>query len=138
MADDDNKDLQAYLESLPDKLTDHLADVIRDQAEELSAAQRSALKSLEQSPDETGDLEKSCVAVPGNNPLEYIVQAGGDLTTREIREGSGVDYDYALGFEYGTARGQPARPFFWPTYRARKDDIQTAIDNAVNEVLNNE
>lgn len=133
---DDNKELQAYLESLPDKLTDHLADVIRDQAEELSAAQRSALKSLETSPAETGDLEKSCVAVPGDSPLEYIVQAGGDLTTREIREGSGVDYDYALGFEYGTSR-QPARPFFWPEYRKRRDDIQSAIDEAAKKVLSN-
>lgn len=135
---DDNKDLQAYLESLPDKLTDHLAGVIRDQAEELSAAQWSALKSLEQSPDETGDLEASCVAIPGNSPLEYIVQAGGDLTTREIREGSGVEYDYALAFEYGTARGQPARPFFWPEYRKRRDDIQTAIHEVATKVLSNE
>ena len=76
----------------------------------------------------------SCVAVPGNSRLEYIVQAGGDLTIKEVREGSGVDYDYALAFEYGTSR-QHAKPFFWPTYRACKDDIQQAIDEAANEVL---
>lgn len=134
---DDNKDLQAYLESLPDKLTAELADVIRDQAEELSAAQRSALQSLEQSPAETGDLEKSCVAVPGDSPLEYVVQAGGDLTTTEVRGGSGVPFDRALAFEYGTSR-QPARPFFWPEYRKRRDDIQTAIDEAATKVLTNE
>jgi hypothetical protein len=63
-----------------------------------------------------------------------VVQAGGDLTTTEIREGSGVEYDYALAFEHGTSR-QPARPFFWPTYQARKDEIQKAIDEAANEVL---
>lgn len=134
---DDNKDLQAYLESLPDRLTDHLADVIRDQAEGLSAAQRAALKSLEAAPADSGDLEASCVAVPGNSSLEYIVQAGGQLTTTEVRDGSGVPFDRALAFEFGTSR-QPARPFFWPTYRARKDDIQTAIDEAANEVLNND
>jgi HK97 gp10 family phage protein len=130
---DDNQDLQAYLESLPDKLTAELADVIRDQAEALSDAQRAALQSLEDT-EPTGDLEASCVAVPGDSPLEFAVQAGGDLTTKEIREGSGVDYDYALAFEFGTSR-QPARPFFWPTYQARKDDIQQAIDEAANEVL---
>lgn len=134
---DDNKDLQAYLESLPDKLTAELADVIRGQAEGLSAAQRSALKSLEAAPAETGDLEASCVAVPGDSPLEYIVQAGGDLTTREIRKGSGVEYDYALGFVYGTSR-QPARDFFWPEYRKRRDDIQSAIDEAAKKVLSND
>lgn len=132
---DENKDLQAYLESLPDKLTEELADVIREQAEALSDAQRAALRALQQSPDETGNLEASCVAVPGNGPLEYVVQAGGDLTTKEVREGSGVDYDYAVAFEHGTSR-QPARPFFWPTYQARKDEIQKAIDEAANEVLN--
>ncbi|MGN6311751.1 MAG: hypothetical protein ACTHNN_19600 [Xanthobacteraceae bacterium] len=134
---DDNKDLQAYLESLPDKLTDHLADVIRDQAEDLSAAQRAALKSLEAAPADSGDLEASCVAVPGRSPLEYIVQAGGDLTTREIREGSGVEYDYALGFVYGTSK-QPARDFFWSEYRKRRDEIRSAIDEAAIEVLNND
>ncbi|WP_438274388.1 HK97-gp10 family putative phage morphogenesis protein [Nitrobacter sp.] len=131
---DDNQDLQAYLESLPDKLTAELADVIREQAEALSDAQRAALQALEQSPEETGDLEVSCVVVPGSSPLEYAVQAGGDLTTKEVREGSGVDYDYALAFEFGTSR-QSARPFFWSTYQARKDEIQQAIDEAANEVI---
>lgn len=131
---DDNQDLQAYLESLPDRLTAELADVIREEAEALSDAQRAALQGLEQSPAETGDLEASCLAVPGEGPLEYIVRAGGGLTTREIREGSGVDYDYALAFEFGTSR-QQAQPFFWPTYQARKDDIQDAIHQAASEVI---
>jgi HK97 gp10 family phage protein len=74
------------------------------------------------------------VVVPGENDLEFLVQAGGDLTTKEVREGSGVDYDYAEAFEFGTAR-QPARSFFWSTYREMKDDIQDAIDDAVSEAL---
>jgi HK97 gp10 family phage protein len=130
---DDNDDLQAYLESLPDKLTAHLADTIREQAEALSAAQKQALEALEKT-EPTGDLEASCVVVRGNSDLEVFVQAGGELTTKEIREGSGVQYDYALGFEFGTSR-QPARPFFYNTYNARKDDIQDAIDQAANEVI---
>jgi HK97 gp10 family phage protein len=130
---DDNQDLQAYLESLPDKLTAELADVIREQAELLSAAQKQALQSLEKT-DPTGALEASCVVVPGATDLEVLVQSGGELTTQEVREGSGVEYDYALGFEFGTSR-QPARPFFYNTYHARKDDIQDAINQAVSEVL---
>jgi HK97 gp10 family phage protein len=130
---DDNNALQAYLESLPDKLTEELAEVIRDQAELLSAAQKQALQSLEKT-EPTGALEASCVVVPGATDLEVLVQAGGELTTREIRAGSGVEYDYALGFEFGTSH-QPARPFFWSTYQAHKDDIRQAIDEAANEVL---
>jgi HK97 gp10 family phage protein len=126
-------DLADYLNSLPDKLAEQLSDAIREQAELLSAAQRQTLQSLEQT-DETGDLEASCVVVPGESPLEFIVQAGGELTTKEVREGSGVSYDYAEAFEFGTSR-QPTRPFFYNTYEAMRDQMQENIDDAVNEVL---
>jgi HK97 gp10 family phage protein len=131
MADD--QELQDYLNSLPDKLHAQLSDAIREQAQMLSDAQRSALQDLEQS-DETGDLEESCTVVPGENDLEFIVQAGGDLTTKEVREGSGEAYDYAEAFEFGTSH-QPARPFFYSTYNAMRDDMQDAINEAVSEIL---
>lgn len=130
-------DLDAYLESLPDKLTEQLSDVVREQAERLSQAQREALQALEQSPDETGHLEESCVVVPGSNDLEFIVQAGGELTTKDVRDGSGVPYDYADGFEFGTSR-QPARPFFFNTYNAMRDDMQKAIEDAITEIFDHE
>jgi HK97 gp10 family phage protein len=132
---DDNQDLQDYLNGLPDKLIEPLAAVIREQAELLSQAQNDALQALEQS-DETGKLADSCVVVNGATYLEVFVQAGGDATTKDVREGSGVDYDYALGFEFGTSH-QPARPFFYPTYHALQSEMQEAITNAVNEVLDN-
>ena len=127
-------DLEMYLDSLSDKLADQLSDAIREQAERLSAAQRARLQELEQSPDETGNLEASCIVVEGENKLEWIAQAGGDLTTTDIREGSGVEWDRALGFEFGTSK-QPARSFFWSTYREMKPEIEDAINEAVNEVL---
>jgi HK97 gp10 family phage protein len=131
----DNDDLARYLSDLPEKAREILSDTVREQADLLSAAQRETLRALEQLPEETGDLEDSCVVVPGNSDLEFVVQAGGELTTKEIREGSGHPYDYALAFEFGTSH-QPARPFFWNTYRARKkDDIQNALDQAASEVL---
>ncbi|MGY4469348.1 hypothetical protein ACVWWK_005057 [Bradyrhizobium sp. LB9.1b] len=128
-------DLDDYLQSLPDKITERLSPVLREQAEHLSQAQREALQAVEQSPDETGHLEESCRVEPGKNELEYLVLAGGPLTTTEVRDGSGVPYDYALGFEFGTSR-QAARPFFYPSFSALRDDMQQAIDEAVNEVLN--
>jgi HK97 gp10 family phage protein len=127
-------DLDDYLNSLPDRLIEQLSHAVREQAELLSAAQKRALQALEQSPDETGDLEESCTVVPGKNDLEFIVQAGGPLTTKDIREGSGVPYDYAVGFEFGTSH-QPARPFFYSTYNAMKDDMQDALNEAVSEIL---
>lgn len=127
-------DLEEYLDSLPDALADQLAGVIREQAERLSAAQRARLKELEQPPEDTGDLEQSCTVIDGANDLEVIVVAGGDLTTKEIREGSGVEYDYALAFEYGTSK-QPARSFFHSTYNEMKDDMQENINDAANEVF---
>ena len=127
-------DLTNYLLALPDQLEQQLRDAVWEQAERLSAAQRQALHDLEQSPDETGHLEESCTVLPGSNDLEALVVAGGDLTTREVREGSGIQYDYAQAFEFGTSR-QPARPFFYPTYNAMKDDIEAALNDAVSEVL---
>ncbi|MCP2209457.1 HK97 gp10 family phage protein [Bradyrhizobium diazoefficiens] len=128
-------DFDDFLQSLPDKLTEKLSPILREQAERLSQAQRAALQALEQSPDETGHLEESCVVVPGSNDLEFIVQAGGELTTKEVRDGSSVPFDYSLGFEFGTSR-QPARPFFYSTYNVMRDDMQRAIEDAINEVLN--
>lgn len=127
-------DLESYLLALPDRLVGPISRAIQEQAQDLSDAQRSALVALEQSPDETGNLEQSCTVVPGKDDLEFIVQAGGELTTKEIREGSGVSYDYAEAFEYGTSR-QPARPFFWPTYREKRAGMQAAINNAIKDAL---
>jgi len=131
----DNDDLN--LESLPDKVIERLSPIIREQAERLSQAQRSALQSLEQSPDETGHLEESCRVEPGQNELEWVVLAGGPLTTTTVREGSGEPYNYADAFEFGTSH-QPARPFFYSTYNAMRDDMQKAIEDAISEVLNDD
>ena len=120
-------DLEKFLNSLPDALADQLAGVIREEAEKLSAAQRSRLKELEQPPEDTGDLEQSCTVTHGANDLEVIVVTGGDLTAKD-------DYDYAEAFEFGTSK-QPARSFFFSTYREMKDDMQDNINEAANEVF---
>lgn len=126
-------DLETYLNELPAKLHEHVSDAVLKQAFRLSDAQREALQALEDSPA-TGDLEASCTVAPGANDLEFIVSAGGDMTTKEIRDGSGVPYDYAEAFEFGTSH-QEARPFFYPTYNAMKDDIRQEIADAVSEAL---
>lgn len=125
-------ELIRQLNSLHDRIRAELAVAVKDQAEMLSDTQRTALRSMESEP--TGNLAASCVALPTDDPLTYIVQAGGEATTVEVREGSGQAYDYAEAFEYGTSR-QPARPFFWPTYRAKKSEILQSIASAVQKAL---
>jgi HK97 gp10 family phage protein len=127
-------EIEEYLESLPDKVQGELADILQEQAERLSAAQRAELQAQQTSPDETGDLEASCRVETRNDPLDVHVVAGGDLTTTEVRSGSGEPYDYALGFEFGNSR-QSARPFFWNTYRALKPSIDQAIAEATQKAL---
>lgn len=128
-------ELDRYFEQLPEQVRQHVSEAVQAEAERLSDAQRAALRALQQSPDETGNLEESCTVVPGADDLEFIVQAGGETTTKEVREGSGEPYDYAEAFEFGTSR-QPARPFFWPTYEAMRDEIAANIEKAVNEAIN--
>jgi HK97 gp10 family phage protein len=127
-------DLDDYLQSLPNEIADEIDGAIRGQAARLSAAQRQALQQLEAAPADSGDLEASCRVEPGENPLEYIVTAGGEATTKEVRASSGVAFDYALAFEYGTSR-QQAKPFFWPTYNAMRDDMQQQINDAIGKAL---
>jgi hypothetical protein len=127
-------DLDDYLQSLPDKIADEIGDAIEAQAERLSDAQKQALRSLEEAPADSGDLEASCRVEKGENSLEYVVKAGGELTTKEVREGSGVGFDYALSFEYGN-RHQNAKPFFWPTYNVLRDDMQNKINDAIGKAL---
>jgi HK97 gp10 family phage protein len=130
----DTDELDAYLDGLPDRIRAELSGVVHEQAVMLSDAQRAALQGLEQEPAETGNLEASCTVVPGADDLEWVVQAGGELTTKEVREGSGVAYDYAEAFEFGSSR-QHARPFFWPTYREKREQIKQAIAAGVEKVL---
>ena len=127
-------ELQEYLESLPDKVEQNVADVLQDQARQLSDAQRAALQAHQAAPDESGHLEQS-IRVETRDPLDVHVVAGGQSTTKEIREGSGVEYDYALAMEHGTSR-QPARPWFFSTYRAMKPDIDEAISEALGKAIN--
>jgi HK97 gp10 family phage protein len=70
----------------------------------------------------SGDTVASIRMVKTGNPNRIRIVAGGELTTREIRKGSGVAYDYALAEEFGT-KHEAAIPFFWNTYRANKAGI---------------
>lgn len=121
-------DLQQYFQNLPYKLKRELAEGLKDIADRLASDIKQA------TPVKTGKLRDSVRVRRGRNTLELYVEAGGVDTTKMVREGSGVDYDYALGVEFGNLHA-PAQPFFYNTYRAREADIREEISDLLQDVL---
>jgi len=98
---------------------------------EVSAAEMVSLaKAL--APVDVGNLRDSIRSEPGDHDLAVVVRAGGELTTREVRAGSGEDYDYSLAAEFGTI-DTPEQPFFWPSYRAVKKRAKNRATRAVRK-----
>lgn len=151
-------EFQQYLDQMTEKVHRELSEAIRQEAVKLSEAQKQAASTLIDT-SMTGALEESCVVLPGQNDLEWIVSAGGYLTTftydrwtdyqsevvidgrnnenvKKARKGTGrgVTFDHAVAFEFGTSR-QAAKPFFFNTYEARRDEIQAAIEQAVQRAI---
>jgi HK97 gp10 family phage protein len=119
---------QQLLSRIPDAVHKELDAAVRDQAERLAATQRSVVKV------KTGKLKQSIRVEKGRRPLQYLVKAGGKLTTREVRKGSGKPYDYSLGTEFGNEQVN-AQPFFFPTYRLMKKKIKSAIARKVKPAI---
>jgi HK97 gp10 family phage protein len=126
MADDD--EVQKYLGGLSFKLRRELATTIKAEADGLADAIRAEAPVL------SGALRESVKVRRKRSELSLEVTAGGETTTKEIRKGSGEEYDYALAKEYGTVNN-PAEPFFYNTARERMPEIQENIEQAVADVL---
>lgn len=58
------------------------------------------------------------------------ITAGGDLTTKEVRKGSGATFDYVRAEEFGTQK-EIAIPFFFNTYRAERDGIKQRLAQGI-------
>jgi HK97 gp10 family phage protein len=127
MAEPDDE-LQSWFSGLSFKLKRELATALKEQADELAAAIKA------EAPVVSGTLRDSVKVRRRRNELELEVVAGGQSTSKEIRKGAGVDYDYALAVEYGTT-ARPAEPFFYNTARERMPEIQENIEQAVADVL---
>src|SRR5689334_1005097 len=110
MAGDPDDDVQGWFDDLPYKVKRQLAAAIKEQADGLAAAIKDA------APVRSGKLRDSVRVRRRRNELELEVTAGGDDTTKELRSGSGIEYDYALAAEFGTSK-EEAEPFFFPTFR---------------------
>ena len=125
-------ELQRWIEQMPDRVERQIArDFGAAVDDELVSPIRDAARR-----GKSGNLAASVHKEAGKDNLSWVVAAGGTLTTKEIRKGSYVDYDYALGEEFGNSHA-PGRPFFWPTIRARLGRLrQRAYDIAADAIGN--
>jgi HK97 gp10 family phage protein len=108
--------LKAELQRRSEKLKANAGSATEFAAQDLAGSIRARAKI------KTGNTAKSVEAVHLGGD-RWRVQAGGDLTTKEVRAGSGKSYDYTRAEEFGTAT-TPASPFFFNTYRAKKAGVK--------------
>lgn len=118
-----NQSLQRLLRRLakiPLAVRQAASDQALIEAHGLAKAQQYA------APQDDGALKESVRVESGRRGSLWLVRAGGEKTTRPVREGASATYDYALGQEFGNANN-PAQPFFYPPYRHRRAKIRKAI-----------
>lgn len=63
-----------------------------------------------------------------------VVRAGGETTTRHVKDGQSATFDYALAQEFGTQE-MAANPFFWPAYRLFKKKFVSRRSRAMNKAI---
>lgn len=123
----------------------HFASALIGRAFQLDEWQERVIRKLYGPRDANGNMivRRLVLLLPRGNrktslcAIIMLLHLIGPERIPDIREGSGVDYDHALAFEFGNSR-QAARPFFYNTYRARRDQIDEAISDAINEAIKND
>jgi hypothetical protein len=148
--------VKARLARLPPAIRKATAGAVAKEADGLAEAVRRAAPK-----GKTGNLAKSVRVEPGDHEGAMRVVVGGPLTTKKIGArtynrfvaigsgdtagrvktpgGESVVYDYAVGVEHGhrTPDGKhvPAKPFLYPTYRARKKAMSRRIKAAARRAI---
>lgn len=120
------RELNRKLAALPRETKAEVRGVLEKSATEMVMLAKGL------APVDDGNLQMSVRQQPGRHDLAVEVRAGGDLTTREVRAGSGVDYDYSIAVEFGTS-DTPEQPFFWPAYRAIKKRAKGRATRAIRK-----
>lgn len=121
--------LQDWFSGLSFKVKKQLAQTIKGEADKLAAAIKAA------APVKSGALQSTVQVRRKKSDVDLEVTAGGDATTKEVRAGSGISYDYSRAVEFGSVNA-PAEPFFFNTYRAMAPEIRQNIDDAVAKAIN--
>lgn len=137
----------ARLQRIPQEVRAAVEAQLEKEADDMLAAIQRVV------PVDTGNLRKSIRKEKGHRPLSWRIRAGGPLTTVKVRKGvrdrdfakaakSGGnkgEFDYARGVEFGHLAEDgtfvPAKPYFWPIYRARKKAIRRRLAAAAKKPL---
>lgn len=117
---------QDLMKNIPPAVGKQLQAPVRDAALELANAIAFAAP---RGKDPVRELQQSVRAEQGRHPLRYLVRAGGPLTTKG-------GYDYAMAQEFGTQK-QPAQPFFYSTFRAKKRGLRSKITKGAKKAISN-
>ncbi|EPE99533.1 HK97-gp10 family putative phage morphogenesis protein [Rhizobium grahamii] len=137
------KRLQAKLDRLPAKVKQRIRDAMEAGAQEIVDLAKSLV------PDDTGELRDSIGWTYGRAPkgamtLATVESTGGDLTIT-IYAGNSEAF-YARWVEFGTSAhvaggkfagakipAQPARPYFYVSFRAKRKRVKGRITRAINK-----
>lgn len=120
--------LQRRFAAIPKAIRDEIQPSLTRNSNNLA----KLMKQL--APEEEGDLRESIRVEQGSHELSRAVVAGGEKTTREVRSGSGVTYDYAMAQELGT-KEMPANPFFYPAKRLLAKKITRSLKSAASRAV---
>lgn len=129
--DPDLGEVNQWFRSVPMKVRRELARFILDEANTLRDLIKDAARK-----GQTSNLSESVRVSRGRGTLGLVVQAGGELTTKEVRGGSGVPYDYALGEEFGNSHYE-GQPFFFSTARAFLPGFEERRDAMMENLFGN-
>lgn len=132
--------LKRKFQAMPAVVKQEIEKAIRTSAAELVGMQKRLV------PQDKGTLAESIrFTIEEGTEFRALVQAGGtEATRREVRKGSGEFTDEAILVEFGTKAhkaggefkgakipAQPARPFFFPAYRALRKRIKSRIARSI-------
>ena len=101
---------------------------------EINAAELAALQKTF-APRDDGALISSIEWKPLiNGHIGAQVLAGGEKTTRPVRQGQSATYDYALAAQFGR-EGQAGSNFFFGPYRLNKRKFKARITRAISKAI---
>ena len=116
---------RARIAAIPARARAEAALALHEQAQRLIAQQKRLVPK-----GDTFALANSIRSTVLPLGTKVLIEAGGQTTTKPVREGASATYDYALAAEFGR-QGQTASPFFYPAYRLLKKSMKQAIGKAV-------
>lgn len=121
--------LRRKLERIPPEVRKRTKAELMLQGREINMLQRSLV------PKKDMLLASTIRSEPLPDPeIGVVIRAGGEATTKPVREGTDATYDYALAQEFGT-EDMKANPFFYPAIKVKKKAARRKVRAAARRAL---